>query len=95
MIGVVEEFDASMVVLAADLRVPLDTVLYISSKNSSELRRDDLAMGGPRAAFMVRHPILETEPTEVSPTAHSGRYRPHHVRWSADVVVGVAGAAIR
>ena len=58
-VGVVERFEESAVLLASALGVPLSSVLYLPSKNSSEARRD------PLGHLMVAHPAMASEPESV------------------------------
>lgn len=58
-IGTAELYDDSMVILSDRLGIPLTDVLYVSSKNSTEERRDDTG------SIMVAHPSSDMEPWEV------------------------------
>lgn len=59
LIGVLERYDESLVVLAATLKVPLSEVLYLTSKNTSAGFRD-------QAKFLhTAHPHFSDEPPEV------------------------------
>ena len=68
-VGLVERFDESVVLLASMLNLPLHTVLYLTSKNSSEGRRD------PLGKAMVAHPTLDAEPPSVRAYAESSEFR--------------------
>lgn len=74
MVGVAERYDEAMVTLLLALRgVRLPDLLFISSKNSSEERRDDTGQ------VMRSHPPLEDEPLEVRQFAQ-GAFREFNQR---------------
>lgn len=61
LVGTLERFDESLVVLAAMLNVPLSDVLYVSSKNSST--NTVIQANAKHDAFVAsKHPSLDEEP---------------------------------
>jgi hypothetical protein len=77
-VGVVEQYDQSVIVLSSLLGVPLRSVLYLSSKNSTA----DAATGGRdgKGNILVPHIDVLEEPPEVQSFANSATFRAHNLR---------------